>query len=139
MIPKQFRIWHSAERRPPQLGLESFLVNAVHQGLHVSVSAGELLGVKRPVAHIVLPTVVERDPRKSQAFHRRKCVIYLLRLNLSSISPRAPDGAESVVGSGGHLEPLFHHEAPIVGERAKVVSLMDGDEGAKRMKTFTRA
>src|SRR6267143_5810908 len=139
MIPEQFRVWHSAERRPPQLGLESFLVNAVNQGLHVSVSVGEFLGIKRPIAHIVLPTVVERDPHKSQAFHRRKCVVYLLRLHRSAISPRAPDGAESLVGSSGRLEPLFHHEAPVVGERAEVVSLVDRDEGAKRVKTFTRA
>ncbi len=81
MIPEQFRVWHSAERRPPELGLESFLVNAVNHGLDVSVSVGEFLGIKRPIAHIVLPTVVERDPHKSQAFHRRKCVIHLLGLH----------------------------------------------------------
>src|ERR1035437_6931252 len=137
MIAEQFRVWHSAERRPPGWGLESFLVNAVNQGLNVSVSVGEFLGIKRPIAHIVLPTVVQRDPHKSQAFPRRKCVIPLLRLHRSAISPRAPDSAESVVGSGGRLEPLFHHEASVVGERAEVVSLVDGDEGAKRMKTFT--
>src|SRR5947208_9321038 len=97
MIPEQFRVLHSAERRPPELGLESFLVNAVNQGLYVSVSVGEFLGIKSPIAHIVLPTVVERDPHESQVFHRRKCFIYLLRVNLSSISPRAPDCAESVV------------------------------------------
>src|SRR5205823_9558098 len=126
-------------RRPPELGFESFLVNAVNQGLHVSVSAGEFLGIKRPIAHIVLPTIVERDPHKSQAFYRRKCVIYLLRLHRSAIPPRTPDCTERVLGSAGHLETLFHHEAPVVGERAEVVSLVDGDEGAKRMKTFTGA
>ena len=67
MIAQQFRVRHSAERRPPELGLESFLVNAVHQGLHVGISMREFLGIKRPIAHIVLPTVVERDPHKSQA------------------------------------------------------------------------
>ena len=112
-------------------------MNAVNQGLHVSVSAGEFLGIERPIAHIVLPTVVERDPRKSQAFHGRKCVIYLLRLHRSAISPRAPDCPESVVGSSSHLEPLFHHEASVVGERAEVVAPVDSDKGAKRMKTLT--
>src|ERR1700728_3830349 len=136
MIAKQIRAWHSAKRRPPELSFASFLVDAVHQGLHVGVSVGEFLGIKLPIAHIVLPTVVERDPDKSQALSGRKCVIYLLGLNLSSIPPGAPDGAESVVGSGGGLEPLFHHEAPVIGECAEVVSLVDGDEGAKRMKAF---
>src|ERR1700730_12480508 len=139
MIPKKFRVWDGAERRPPELGLESFLVNAVNQGLHVSVSAREFLGIECPIAHVVLPTVVERDPRKSQALHRRKRVIHLLRLHRSAISPCAPDGPESIVGSGGRLEPLFHHEASVVGERAEVVSLVNSDEGAKRMKTFTGA
>src|SRR5580704_19034056 len=137
MIPQQLRIRHSAERRPPELGLESFLVNAVHQSLHVRVSVGEFLRIKLPVAHIILPTVVKRDPRKSQPLRRRKCVIHLLRLNFSSISPCAPDGAESVSGSGGHLETLLDHEAPVIDERAEVVSLVDGDERAKGMKTFT--
>src|SRR5450759_626212 len=101
MIAEQSRVWYSAERRPPELGLESFLVNAVTHGLHFSVSVGEFLGIQRPIAHVVLPTVVERDPHKSQAFHRRKCVVHLLGLHRSAISPRAPDCAESVVGSGG--------------------------------------
>src|SRR5438552_13500028 len=115
------------------------MVNAVHQGLHVSVAIGKLFGIKLPIAHIVLPAVIERDPPKSQSLRRRKRVIHLLRLNFPSISPGAPDCAERVVGSRGHLETLFHHEAPVVGERAEVVSLMDGDEGAKGMKIFAGA
>src|SRR6202041_988173 len=51
----------------------------------------------------------------------------------------APDCSESVVRSGGHLEALFHHEAPVVGEHAEVVPLMDGDKGAKRMEGSARA
>src|SRR5450755_1702702 len=109
------------------------MVNAVHQGLHVSVAVREFLGIKLPIAHIILPAVIERDPPKSQSLRRRKRVIHLLRLNFSSISPCAPNGTEGVVGSRGHLETFFHHEAPIIGERAEVVSLMDGDEGAKGM------
>ena len=34
---------------------------------------------------------------------------------------------------------MFHHEAPIVGERAEVISLVDGNESAKRMKAFAGA
>src|SRR5271166_4461490 len=122
MIAEQFRVWDRAERRPPELGFEAFLVNAVHQGLHVSISVGKFLGIKLPVSHIVLPAVVERDPRKSQSFCRRKRVIHLLRLNVWSISPRAPNGSESVTGSCSDLETSLHHEAPVIGERAEVVS-----------------
>src|SRR5438067_2452404 len=82
---------------------------------------------------------VERDPGKSQSLRRRKRARHLLRLNRSSISPRAPDGAESVAGRSCHLETFFHHEAPVIGERAEVVSLMDGNESSKRMKTFAWA
>src|SRR4029077_6873526 len=139
MIAKELRVWHSAERRPPELGLESFLVDAVHQGLHVSVAVWKFLGIKLPIANIVLPTIVERDPPESQSLRRRQRVIHLLRLNLSAISPRTPDGAERVIGSRGHLKTLLHHEAPVVGERAEVVPLVDRDEGAKGMKTFARA
>src|SRR5580692_2294880 len=99
MIPQQLRVWHSAERGPPELGLESFLVNTVHQGLHVSVSVGELLGIERPIAHVVLPTVVECDPLKSQSFYRRKRVIHLLGLHRSAVSPCAPNGAEGGIRS----------------------------------------
>src|ERR1700679_2690682 len=137
MIPEQFRVRHSAERRPPELSLESFLVNTVHQGLHVGVSVGEFLGIQLPITHIVLPTVVERDPRKSQSLCRRKCVIDLLRLNFPAISPGAPNGAESVIGSGRHLETLLYHEAPVIDESTEVVSLVHGDERSKGMKTFT--
>src|SRR3954447_10737287 len=139
MIPQEFRVRYSAERRPPELGLESFLVNAVHQCLDIGISAGKFLAIKLPITHIVLPAVVERDPRESQSFGGRKRAIHLLRLNRSSISPRAPDGAESIIGRGGHLETLFHHEPPVIGERAEVVSLMDGDESTKCMKTFAWA
>src|ERR1051325_6451128 len=139
MIPQQFRVRHSAERRPPELGLETFLVNAVLQSLHVSVAIGKLLGIKLPVTHIVLPAIIQRDPPKSQSLRRRKRVIHLLRLNFSSISPCAPDCAEGVIGSRGHLETLLHHEPPVLRERAKVVSLMDGDEGAKGMKRLAGA
>src|ERR1700733_13402270 len=137
MIAEQRRVWHSAERRPPELGLESFLVNAVHQGFHIGVSVGEFLGIKLPIAHIVLPTVVEGDPLESQSLCRRKRVVDLLRLHRSAISPSAPNRPETILGSGGHFKPLFHHEAAVVGEGAKVISLVDGDEGAKGMKAFT--
>src|SRR4051794_24240765 len=139
MIPQQFRVRYSAERRPPKLGLESFLVNAVHQRLNIGISVGKFFGIKLPIAHIVLPAVVERDPGKSQSLRRRKRAVHLLRLNRSPISPRAPDGAESIIGRGGHLETLLHHETPVIGERAEVVSLMDGDESTKCMKTFAWA
>src|SRR5579872_5558582 len=133
MIAKQLRVGHGTERRPPELSLEPFLVDAVHQGLHVGVSVWKFLGIELPITDIILPTIVERDPLKSHSLRRRKRVIHLLRLNLSAISPRTPDGAERVIGSRGHLETLFHHEAPVVDERAEVVPLMNGDEGAKGM------
>src|SRR5580658_11141313 len=113
-------------------------MNAVYQSLDVSVAVGEFLGVERPIAHIILPAVVECDPHKSQALCRWKCVIYLLRLHRSAISPRAPDGTESIIGSCGCMEALFHHEAPVVGERPEVVSLVNRDEGAKGMETLSR-
>src|SRR5580693_4209774 len=99
----------------------------------------ELFGIELPIAHIVLPAVVERDPLESQSLCRRKRVIHLLRLYRSAVSPRAPDCPKAIGGSRGHLEPLFHHEAAVAGERAEVISLVDGNESAKGMKAFTRA
>src|ERR1700722_3743754 len=101
MIAEQFRVGNSAERRPPELSLESFLMNAVDESLNVSVAVGEFLRIERPIAHVVLPAVVERDPFESQPLRRRKGVIHLLRLYRSAIAPRAPDGTESVIGSCG--------------------------------------
>src|SRR5882724_7684238 len=114
MIAQQLRAWHRAERRPPELSFESFLVNAIHQGFHVSISFGEFLRIKLPIAHVVLPAVVECHPLKSQALHRRERVIHLLRLDRSAISPRTPDSTESLIGSRGHLEPLPCHEPSVV-------------------------
>src|SRR5580692_7129200 len=138
MIAEKFRIGYSAERRPPELSLESFLMNTVYQGLHVRIAMRKLLGIECPVAHIVLPTVVECHPLKSQPLRRWKGVIYLLRLHRSPISPGTPDGTESVIGSCRRLKSLLHHEAPVAGERPEVVSLVNRDEGAKGMKTSAR-
>src|SRR3954468_8782127 len=136
MLTEQFGSWYSAQRRPPKLGLESFLVNAIHQGLHVSISVGEFLGIELPITHIILPTVVEGHPCETQALHCRERVIHLLRLNCSAVSPRAPDCTKTAVRSFSHLKTLLHHEASVVSERAEVVSLVDCDESAKSMKTF---
>ncbi len=100
---------------------------------------GKFLGIKLPITDVVLPTVVECHPSESQTLYRWQRAIHLLRLDRSAISPRAPDRAESVLGSCRHLETLLHHEAPVVNERAEVVSLVNGDEGAKCMKTFAGA
>src|SRR5258708_39624969 len=103
-------------------------MNVVDQRLDVSVSTGEFLGIQRPIAHIVLPTVVERDPHKSQAFSRWQRVIHLLRLNGPAISPRAPDGPESVSGRGGCVTALLHHELPSIAERTRIVFLATSDD-----------
>src|SRR5580704_14983324 len=137
MVLQQFRVRHSAERGPPQLRFKALLVDSIYEGFHIRVTVRKLLGIESPIPHIVLPTVVQRDPGESQSLDCRQRVVNLLWLNGSAIAPCAPDGAEGAVGRRGHLEALLHHETAIVQQSTEVVSLMDGSESAKCMKTFS--
>src|SRR5271165_7675887 len=101
-------------------------MNSINQRLHIRIAMGVLLGIERPIPHIVLPSIVERDPNESQALDRRERIEQLLRLHRPSVAPRAPDRAKRVIRRRGHLETWFHHGAPEVGQSAEVITLMDG-------------
>src|SRR4030095_8770203 len=129
-------IRNRAEWRPPELRLESLLVNLVHHCFDVGIAAWKLLRIELPIAIIVLPTVVQGDPGKSHALNCGQCVIDLLRLEVASVSPRAPDRSESTFWGFGHLEPLFQHEAAVRKQRLEIVSVMHGNERAKGVEVF---
>src|SRR4030095_2753780 len=59
-----------------------------------------------------------------------------LRLEVASVSPRAPDRSESTFWGFGHLEPLFQHEAAVRKQRLEIVSVMHGNERAKGVEAF---
>src|ERR1700730_1806429 len=113
-------------------------MDAVNQGLHIGVSMRKFLGIEDPIADIILPSIVECDPTESQSLNGWQRVVDLLRLDRSSVSPRAPDCEEGAIGCRGHLKALLDHEASVVGQGAEVVPLMDGSEGSKSMRTFPR-
>src|SRR5215469_16280524 len=98
----------------------------------------KFLGIEDPIADIILPSIVERDPSESQSLHGWQRVVHLLGLNRPAVSPRAPDCAEGTIRCRGHLEPLLDHETSVVSQSAEVVPLMDGREGTKSMKTLSR-
>ena len=98
----------------------------------------KLLGVDTPIAIVVLPTIVQRDPGETHLLDRRKRVVHLLELYRAAVAPGAPDGTKSAVGRRSHLKSLPHHKTSIFRERAKVVSLMHGDKCAESMEDLAR-
>jgi hypothetical protein len=56
------RVGVHGQRRPPDLGFESFLVNAVDERLHVLVAVGVFFGTQKPVPLGGLEAIVHRDP-----------------------------------------------------------------------------
>ena len=69
MLLHQFRAGIGGQRRPPQLGLETFGVNLVHQRPHVGVAIRKLLRLQEPIALRGLPAVIQRDPGEAEFLH----------------------------------------------------------------------
>src|SRR5438876_12418355 len=97
MIFQQARIGDCTQRRPPQLRPESFLMNSIHQSLHIGVAVGKFLGIEQPIPIIILPAVIQSDPGEAQLLRGWKRVIYLLELNLTAITPSTPDRPNSAL------------------------------------------
>ncbi len=98
MLFQELRIRNGAQRGPPQLRFESLCVDAIDQRFHVGVAVGKLLGVYAPIAIVVLPTIVQRDPGEAHLLDRWKRVVHLLELHRAAVTPRAPDRAKRAVG-----------------------------------------
>ena len=73
------------------------MVDPVHERLHIRVAAGKFFRIEGPIAHVVLPSVIERDPDEAHTFHGRQGVMDLFGLKGPSVSPGAPDGAIRVI------------------------------------------
>jgi len=73
-------------------------VDAIHEGLHVSVTVGKFLGIEGPIADVILPSIVEGDPGEAQTLHGWERFVDLPGLNRAAVAPRAPDRAEGIVG-----------------------------------------
>ena len=114
MIPDQFRTRIRGQRRPPQLGLEAFGVDLVHQGPHIGVALWKLLRLEEPIALRGLPAVIQRDPGEAQLFHDRKRAVDLAGRELPAVSPGAPDGAERAVGRCVKMNALRNHHLAII-------------------------
>src|SRR5215475_9059177 len=111
-------------------------MDTIHHGFDVSITVRKLLRIELPIAIIVLPTVVQRDPGKSHALDGGQRVVDLLRLEVPSVSPSAPDPSESALRSFGHLEPLFQHEPAVGKQRLEVVSVVHRNESTKGPEAF---
>src|SRR5678816_162697 len=129
----------SAQRGPPELCFEPFLVNSIHHSLDVGITTRKLLRIQLPVTVVVLPPVVERDPRESHPFDCRKRVVNLLRFEVPAVSPGTPDCSEGLLGCRSHVESQLRHVSAVAQERLKVVPVVYCNEAAKSVEVFTRS
>ena len=150
MLPSAFSSSHSGcfransvpgirgQRRPPQLGLETFGVNLVDEGPHIGIAVWKLLWLQEPITLRSLPSVVQRDPGEAELFHDRKRAIDLARRELPAVSPSAPDGTECAIGRSVKMNALRNHHFAVIAQGLKIVAFVNGGEGAKCFQRRTR-
>src|ERR1039458_115855 len=113
----------------PQLGLETFGMNLVHQRAHIRVAMRKLLRLEEPIALCGLPAVIQRDPGEAELFHDRKRAVDLAGRELPAVSPGAPDGTERAIGRCVKMNALRNHHVAVIAQRLKVVAFVDRGEG----------
>src|SRR5580704_3576028 len=113
-------------------------MDTIDERFHVGIAMRKFLGVDGPIAIVVLPTIIQRDPGKTHLLNGRKRVVDLLELHRAAVAPGTPDRAKRAVGRRGHLKSLSHHEAPVFRKCAKVVPMMHRNKCAKSVEALSR-